>query len=499
MTTAPEHRPARTYGNWRRPTSPGLGRLGLLGTAAFFGGLVVSVIVLAFSLVAGLVLLALTGLVLAPLAWKDQWGRSGWERLGQWAQWTVHRRRRRHLYLSGPLSRTPEVHCRPPGLAARLEVSEALDAHHRPFVVLHHPHPGHVSTVIDCAPPGMELVDPDQVDQWVAGWGEWLANLGREPGIVATQVTIETVPDPGFGLRRSVESRLVADAPQLAVAALTEVVDRFPSGSASITVRVAVTWSRAVPGGRRRSVDDVVVDIGSRLPDLTANLSITGAGTARPLSTTELAAQVRSAYDPDIARLLAEGGKDVHVDWLDSGPLEQHVRDGALWHDGAVSVSWVMGQAPRAAVRSDVLVPLLKPHPEVPRKRITLLYRPYADADTPEIAQHDVDTATFRAQQRRLARARDSLAVRQAQKTADEEAEGAGLGRFGMIVTATVPGGGEDDVRRCVSVVDNLGRSARLRLRRVRSSQDTTFLAGLPLGLVIPAHLKLPGDWREQI
>ena len=30
----------RTYGNFRRPESPGLGNLGTLGTAVVFGGLV---------------------------------------------------------------------------------------------------------------------------------------------------------------------------------------------------------------------------------------------------------------------------------------------------------------------------------------------------------------------------------------------------------------------------------------------------------------------------
>ena len=43
----------RTYGNWRRPRSAGIGRLGLLGTGVLMGGIIV-VILLILWLVGGL-------------------------------------------------------------------------------------------------------------------------------------------------------------------------------------------------------------------------------------------------------------------------------------------------------------------------------------------------------------------------------------------------------------------------------------------------------------
>lgn len=494
--SSPTSRPS--YGNWRRPRGAGLGPLGTVGTAALGIGLVVVFVGLAFDLVIGLVLFVFVVLILGPLAIKDKWGRTGWERVVERVQWIAHRRARGHLYVSGPLSRTPSSRCGLPGLAARVEAFDARDALGRTFTVLHHPKPGHVTAVIECAPAGDALVDEEQVDQWVAGWGAWLADLGHEPGVVGAQVVVETAPDPGVRLRRSVDARLTPDAPAVATAALREVVDTFPTGAASTTCRIAVTWARHRPGQQRRPVEDVAVEIGSRLPELCGALGATGAGAARPMTTAELAGALRAAYDPDVRTLIEEADPGA-IDWHDAGPVTAEERPGVYLHDGAVSVSWVMGLAPSGSVRSSVLHRLMVPAAEVPVKRVTMLYRPYAPGRAAQLVEHDVHVTRFQAGQRKMGRARDVVEVKAAAKTAEEEALGAGLVRFGMIVTATLPAGTEADTRRVVSVIEQLGATARLRLRRAWRTQAVTFTAGLPLGLVLPSHLELPGEWREHL
>lgn len=191
---------------------------------------------------------------------------------------------------------------------------------------------------------------------------------------------------------------------------------------------------------------------------------------------------------------------DEDLEWTESGTVQAEERRGAYLHDGATSVSWVMGQAPSGVVRSNVLHRLLVPHSELAVKRVTMLYRPYAPGRTAQIVDQDIKITRFQAGQRKLGRARDSVEMRAAERTAEEEARGAGLVRFGMIATATVWSRGDDDreaVERAVSVVEQLGAGSRIRLRRAWRSQATTFLAGLPLGLVIPAHLTVPRDWRD--
>ncbi len=81
--------------------------------------------------------------------------------------------------------------------------------------------------------------------------------------------------------------------------------------------------------------------------------------------------------------------------------------------------------------------------------------------------------------------------------TDNEAADGAGLVNFGMVVTATV----EDPavVADARAAVDTLSAQARILLRPVYGSQDSAFAAGLPLGLVLPDHLAIPRELREQL
>jgi hypothetical protein len=86
---------------------------------------------------------------------------------------------------------------------------------------------------------------------------------------------------------------------------------------------------------------------------------------------------------------------------------------------------------------------------------------------------------------------------RASEATAREEARGAGLVNFGMLVTATVTSTSQCADAR--AAVDNLAASARIMLRPVFGSQDSAFAAGLPLGLVLPAHLRVPAEIRESL
>ena len=82
-----------------------------------------------------------------------------------------------------------------------------------------------------------------------------------------------------------------------------------------------------------------------------------------------------------------------------------------------------------------------------------------------------------------------------ANRSAEEEAVGAGVVRFGMFVTATVTD--DQDLGLAASVIDSLGTSACIRLRRAVGAQAATFAASLPQDLVTSAHLQVPQAMRE--
>lgn len=241
-------------------------------------------------------------------------------------------------------------------------------------------------------------------------------------------------------------------------------------------------------------------DLAARLPNLTQNLQATGAGAATPLSAQQLCEVVRVAYDPAAAVLFDEAklaGETVPMRWHDVGPVAHEATWNGYFHENAFSALWEMTTAPQGNVQSGVLARLLAPHNDITRKRVTLLYRPIDAAQAAAIVESDIRAAEFRVSATAKPSARDVRSTRAAAATAQAEASGAGLTMFGMVVTATVSDMSKEADAR--ATVDNLSPTARLRLRPVYGSQDSSFALGLPLGLVPRKHMSAPSQMREQL
>lgn len=492
----------RTYGNWRRPKSAGLFELGTLGTAILLVGLILVIVtMMLFGIIPALVLAVLTALFLGSLLVKDRHGRSGLARFAETVGWMRTRSLGAHLYRSGPLGRTPWGSFQLPGLLASTQLSEWRDSLNRPFALLHAPATADFSVVLATEPDGASLVDSDQIDSWVAHWGGWLATLGSEPGLHGASVTVEASPDSGVRLRREVESHVDVQSSAVAQAMLREVVETYPTGSATIRAWVTLTFSAAArSGGRRRDAEEVGRDLASRLPGLTHSLQATGAGAVRPIGSQELCEVVRVAYDPAAGRLLdaaKSSGERPELRWSDVGPAAHQSYYDHYLHDSAISRTWSMTAAPRGEVYASVLQNLLAPHNDVDRKRVTLLYRPLDSARAARIVEQDKRAADFRATSTTTPTARITADQRAAEQAAREEARGAGLTNFAMIVTATVSD--PERLPDARAAIDGLSASARVQLRPVYGSQDSAFAAGLPLGLVLPRHLKVPTELRESL
>ncbi|MGW1991385.1 SCO6880 family protein [Embleya sp. NPDC001921] len=497
MNDATKH-DIRTYGNWRKPISPGLGKLGFAGTVAGIVGILFVIIVSMFSFVGALVVGALIALSLSPMMLRDKHGRNGFQWMVARGAWAQGKAQGQHLYRSGPLGRIPMGTCKLPGLIAASTLHEARDAYGRPFAIITVPSTNHHTVVLTCSADGASLVDDEQVDVWVAYWGLWLSQIGHEPGIAAASVTIESAPDTGERLRSEVELNLHQDAPSLAKQVLTEVTEVYGRGSAQMTTRVALTYSGAARGARgKRTAQDMAIDLGMRLPGLCSSLQMTGAGPARPMTGSEMKQMVRIAYDPSVATFIDRADQAARNDlrWDDAGPTATEEGWGYYRHDSAYSVTWAMSEAPRGEVYSNVLSRLVGPHPDIMRKRVTLLYRPHNPATSAHLVERDRKDAVFKARQSKVSNARDSVAVQAAEQAAREEATGAGLVRFAMLITATVQEA--EDVKLAASAIDNLTASSRILVRRVYGSQASAFAAALPLGLVLPQHLKMPQSVRE--
>jgi len=122
---------------------------------------------------------------------------------------------------------------------------------------------------------------------------------------------------------------------------------------------------------------------------------------------------------------------------------------------------------------------------------------PMDSAAAAQTVERDKANADFRATSSPRPSARIQREQRAAHLTATEEARGAGLVNFGMIVTATALS--DEQLPDVEAAIDNLAATARIQLRPVYGSQDSAFAAALPLGLVLPKHLKVPAEIRAAL
>lgn len=499
---ASETRAARTYGNWRRPQKAGMGNLGSLATMMVFFGLLLFIVVQwTLGWQASLPTAALLLVALASISITDRHGSTVADRAARRVAWWSKRRKKRHLYRSGPLSRVPHGRTSLPGLAAGSRLSEFTDSYGRPCAMVYLPATRQSTIVLRSEPDGSALVDSETIDDWVANYGAWLAALGQEPGLVAASVTVEAAPDTGHRLRREIHSNMSADAPPLATAMLSEVASTWPAGSAPVRAWIALTF-RPMAKGRYRREDETARILATRVPGLTHSLGATGAGLCQPVSARELCEVIRVAYDPAAESLfdyVSDEGAEHDVAWDDVGPTATQEGWDHYLHDGHVSRTWFMTEAPRGAVRSSVLRSLLDAHRDIDRKRVTLVYRPIEPGHAARLVETDKRNADIRASGPRPP-ARAQMNKRSADRVAEEEAAGAGLVNFGMIVTATVPatqGEAADRMDAADAAIDNLAATARLTLRPVYGSQASAFAAGLPLGIVLPSHLTISAATKE--
>lgn len=473
------------YGNWKKPTSPGLFGLGQMGTMLLLGALVIVIIVLmSKGPVAGLGLGAVLFGVMRAVTIRDKHGMNLMSRTSTRASWWRARSGGSNLYRSGPLGRTPWGTCQLPGIAASTQLNEFVDVYDRPFALLNVPATNSVVVVLSTQPEGDSLVDPEQVDLWVSRWGGWLASLSDYLGLEAASVTVETAPDTGTRLRQEVGLNLDPHAPAFARQVLDEVVDSYPRGSSVVKAYVALTISRTA-AGRKRSVDEIGRELSAQLPNLTGSLEATGAGAVTPASAAELCEIVRVAYDPATATILDEAaalGQSVELNWADVGPAAHESTWSDYRHDSGLSRTWMVTDAPRGVVQSNILSGLLAPHRDITRKRVTILYQPHDPAVAAALVDADEKATSAMLGDRPTASA--VRAHRAAALTAAEQAAGAGLVSFGILFTATVLD--REQQAPAVAAIENLAAAARLRTRPVYGSQDSAFAAALPLGLHLP-------------
>ena len=472
----------RTYGGWRRPVSYGFLNLTLTQS---LGSLVGVGIVFLLGLNKGMLWACGGAILLVGWGWvittKDKHQVNLIDRAEEKIVFGLNKAKGNTVFRGGALAPTKKTSQRLvlPGILSACKVSEYVDSWNRSFALIEHAS-GTGAVVMRLTPAGSNLVDQATVDNQVAYWGQWLGDLSNESGIAGASITVETLPDLGGRLYSEVTSRRAANCPQVAGKVIEGVLDES-TGSNQVRVWVTLTFNLAALGGRKNK-EIAGREIASRLPGLTQGLVAAGGGATHLVTVNELARLVRSAYDPDSEELFDQAlaaGQTINLDWDQSGPVFAQADFSSYRHDGAVSRVWTMTCPPRGAVQSAVLSRLLEPNRDVQRKRVTILYQPMDAAKAPRVVERDLNHARANAAGARpSARSINELAA--ASEVASEEASGAGLVDFAMIITATTT---PDHLEDTSVTVNALSAASRLLIRPAYGAQDSGFALGLPLGL----------------
>ncbi len=484
-TTTLEPNTVRTYGGWRRTRGLGLGNLDARASGAL---ILLVAIFTATTAVGGLGAGMLLLPVILPMLALVLWRYDGVPLLDHLIAKERYRRaagRGETTYRGSVMLPWPKAG-NLPGILAPTELLDVEIPGRTRCGMVWDKRTGLMSVTFLLSSAGTLLADRDTADGYVSSWGAMLASFADVPSIRWAAVTVETTPDAGGSLRRDLDSRLDPDAPEWARAVMADLVEAAPAGAARVSTRLTLTVDPTRGGERITELADGVAATLRVLESI--NPAGSGVEVLRAASAADLARMVRSAFDPQARRANTEDWEQL-IDtplWGLAGPAGAKEESDRYLHDGAVSVSWAMLEAPRQRVASNVLLRLLSPGRYA--RRVTLLYRVLDREEAGSLLQKERTAvearAAYRARTKRDESARERKDRMMAHGAAEEEAAGAGLVQFSLFVTTTV----EDpaDLPAARAEVEHAAGASRIKLRLCHYGQAAAFAVGLPTGVHPP-------------
>jgi len=168
-------------------------------------------------------------------------------------------------------------------------------------VMIHDPHRQTISAVLLVEHPAYVLLAPDEQAQRVTAWGRTLASLAQSGTCAAIQVLEATVPDPGTGVAGWYDLHGTHDG-GWAEREYRALLDQSTAGSSThrTTITIALDMKRGAKAisDAGRGMKGAAAILSADMVALEHGLRTSGLRVEHWLSASELAAIVRSAYDP---------------------------------------------------------------------------------------------------------------------------------------------------------------------------------------------------------
>lgn len=386
------------------------------------------------------------------------------------------------VYLSGEMSKITGGLHRLPGRLARTYLVEGIDADGRPFAAIVD-EPTHAVTVMfNCQMTGQTPVNQDERNLKTAEWAKWLSDLSLPGDVKHAAVVVAIRPGTGQLVAQEVESLIADGAPQVAIDVMTEMGYFLSENVPEIVAHIAVTFNVAREDLQENAFLEAVA---TRLPNLYQSLSWSGI-LAEPMGYEQVVGRVYQFFNPPTEPELEELeilALDHGLAWEDIGPGYARAGWDTYEHDGCTSITWEMSEAPRFDFEDTLLTNLFSPYPSIKRKRVVLVYRPFAAGKgVRKVEQEHIDALGALTSSKKKQKARDELRYEKTDQARQAQARGAQLGRYSLFVTATVTD--REELKRVEHDVDQLGSGVSVGLRKMTMQQDTGFYTTLGVGHV---------------
>ncbi|MDR1188517.1 MAG: PrgI family protein [Bifidobacteriaceae bacterium] len=407
--------------------------------------------------------------------------RVGGRKLVEWApiawRWRRRVRRGQTVYLRRISKPRPAGTLALPGSAAALRQLEdpATGA-----VMVHDPHAATLTAVIPVDHPGFTLLDPLDQERRVRAWSRVLAGCCRSGRIARLQVLERTLPDSGSALAGWWARRGTDDGSWTA-RVYRELIERAGPASethavtvsAALDLKAAARAVKAAGGGMRGASQVLAQEVAS----LTAALRAADLNPGPPLQAEQLAAMLRSAYDPAAAASPTTG-----ADLGAAGPVAVRetwsgLRSDSGWH----AVLWV-SEWPRAQVDPGFLAPLLLSSGI--RRSFSLTVEPLrADQAARDLRRKKTEHIADQAQRAKIGQIEDAAQQAEYRDVLQQEAdlaEGHGVARYTGLtaVTADTP----ERLQAALAAVEQAAVQASCETRLLAGQQAQAFAAAaLPL------------------
>ncbi|MRG58802.1 PrgI family protein [Agromyces sp. CFH 90414] len=351
-------------------------------------------------------------------------------------------------------------------------------------VMIHDPHHQTLTAIVLISHPAFALLDPGEQHRRVTGWSRVLAGACRSGRIARIQVNERTLPDSGSGLAEW-WAHHGFDDDSWAANTYRELIERAgPAGerhattmSVALDLNGAARQIRASGGGMRGAADVLrqellVLNSALRSADL-----IVGGW----LNASELAAVLRTAYDPTVGIHL-ERHPDIGRDLATAGPVAvteswDHLHSDSAFH----AVLWI-SEWPRSQVYPGFLSPLVFTNGVL--RTIALHYLPVrADAAARDLRKKKTELISDAHQRNRIGQIEDASATAEYEDVLQQEADltaGHGVLRVTGLITITAPT--SDELDAAVAAVEQAAIQASCEVRRLVGQQAQAFTAAaLPL------------------